>query len=136
MTDNAKEDVENKYVMPMPTIPRTDIPNDLTHEEKVERFHRVRAEELRSAPHLYRGIVERAYTGRSKAVALKAFCLQCSNYQRNEVADCRVYRCALWLVRPYQEKMPGNDANVAMACGVDDKREGACGGVAAPDIAD
>jgi hypothetical protein len=63
----------------------------------------VRAEEIESTPVLSRQIVARALAGEgSPRQAIKARCLQCSNFQRDEVANCTVIRCALWQFRPYQ----------------------------------
>lgn len=44
----------------------------------------------------------RAYSGRSKAAALKAKCIDCSNFQRDEVKNCTAYTCPLWEFRPYK----------------------------------
>lgn len=71
-----------------------------------EHIKQARAEEIANTPSKYRGQVERAYQGRSKAIALKAMCLQCSGYQRVEVTHCQSYRCPLWLHRPYQTDIP------------------------------
>jgi hypothetical protein len=46
--------------------------------------------------------MERAYTSASKASAIKAFCLRCVGYLRNEVRDCTARGCPLWTHRPYQ----------------------------------
>jgi len=37
------------------------------------------------APASYRATLERAYSGKSKAAGIKAFCLQCVGFLRNEV---------------------------------------------------
>ena len=44
----------------------------------------------------------KAYSGKSKAAALKALCLDCSCYQRREVSLCSALACPLWLYRPFQ----------------------------------
>jgi len=44
----------------------------------------------------------RAFSGTSKAAAIKAKCIECSCYQKNEVAKCRVTDCALYRYRPYK----------------------------------
>lgn len=46
--------------------------------------------------------MERAYASGSKASAIKAFCLRCVGYLRNEVRDCTAYGCPLWTHRPYR----------------------------------
>ncbi len=55
------------------------------------------------APASYHGTLERAYSGRSKAAGIKAFCLQCVGFLRNEVRDCSARGCPLHPYRPYQQ---------------------------------
>lgn len=43
-----------------------------------------------------------AYSGKSKAKALKAKCLHCCNFQRAEVTACTTFACPLWSYRPFQ----------------------------------
>jgi hypothetical protein len=60
--------------------------------------------ELSRTPISARGIVARAFAGKaSPRQAIKARCLQCSNYQRDEIKHCTVEGCALWTYRPYQD---------------------------------
>lgn len=65
---------------------------------------------LQEAPSSARGILERAYSGKSKAAALKAFCLRCVGYVREDVRDCTSYDCPLWPYRPYQQDAEADDA--------------------------
>ncbi len=52
-----------------------------------------------------RATVERALTGSgSPRQAIKAKCLACSNWQREEIADCTVLICPLHPWRPFQVK--------------------------------
>ncbi len=51
----------------------------------------------------YRRILVKAYSGTSKAAAIKGFCLRCVGYLRNEVRDCTAYACPLHPYRPYQD---------------------------------
>ena len=54
-------------------------------------------------PDLSRGIVRRAIEGNaSPRGAIKAMCLSCAHYQRAEITHCTVWRCPLWLYRPYR----------------------------------
>lgn len=49
------------------------------------------------------GLFRTVYHGRpSKALALKAKCLDCSGWQVAEIRDCPSVTCPLWRVRPYQ----------------------------------
>lgn len=50
----------------------------------------------------YHKITAKAYAGNSKAAGIKAKCLDCCCWQRNEVAGCTVLACPLWPYRPYQ----------------------------------
>jgi hypothetical protein len=91
----------------LPTIPifrgepMTQLQGSLTGRAKTR--DEVRADEVSSTPALSQGIVARALAGEgSPRQAIKARCLQCSNFQRDEVANCTVIRCALWQFRPYQ----------------------------------
>jgi hypothetical protein len=59
--------------------------------------------EIARTPISARGIVARAFAGTaSPRQAIKARCLQCSNYQRDEITNCTVVGCALHAYRPYQ----------------------------------
>ena len=45
---------------------------------------------------------EMAYSGRSKAAALKAFCIWCMGYDSTVVGRCSAEDCPLWRFRPYR----------------------------------
>lgn len=62
------------------------------------------------APTSYRGAFKRAYNGRSKAAGIKAFCLQCVGFLRNDVRDCTSKGCPLWPYRPYQQDTEADEA--------------------------
>ena len=50
-----------------------------------------------------RSICDKAFSGESSALnAIRAKCLDCSCWQRDEITHCRVLRCPLWKWRPYQ----------------------------------
>ena len=52
---------------------------------------------------MYRGVIRAALQGSaSPRQAIKAHCLTCTNYQREEVKRCPVVVCPLWRYRPYQ----------------------------------
>ena len=57
---------------------------------------------LSECPTPYRRTLERAYAGKSKTAAIRAFCLRCVGFLRNEVRDCTSYGCPLHPYRPYQ----------------------------------
>lgn len=52
--------------------------------------------------HKYKTLV--AYTSNSRTSAIDVKCLQCSNFQRDEVINCKVESCGLYKFRPYQPK--------------------------------
>lgn len=53
-------------------------------------------------PSAYRATLERAYRENSPAAAIKAKCLDCTLFQREEIRLCSVKTCPLWRFRPYQ----------------------------------
>jgi hypothetical protein len=53
---------------------------------------------------MYEGVFKRAFSGRSKASAIKAKCLDCTCLDKKEITLCNVKSCPLWIYRPYQEK--------------------------------
>ena len=65
---------------------------------------------LQEAPTTCRGVLERAYGGKSKAAGIKAFCLRCVGYVRNDVRDCTSYGCPLHPYRPFQKDDEAEDA--------------------------
>jgi hypothetical protein len=54
----------------------------------------------RDVPLYYQGIATAAK--RSRAAAVKLFCLECVGYTRRDVTDCTAYHCPLYRFRPYQ----------------------------------
>jgi len=54
----------------------------------------------RDVPDHYRGIAMQAR--RSRAAAVKLFCLECVGYVRAEVTNCAAPQCPLFVFRPYQ----------------------------------
>lgn len=64
---------------------------------------RAQQAEVASAPVSCRGSLERAYTGSSRAAAIKAMCLRCVGYARSDVRACTSQACPLWTHRPFQD---------------------------------
>lgn len=52
-------------------------------------------------PKRYRKIYKKAVETNSKAAAIKAFCLECVCWQKNEVINCSCLACPLFGVRPF-----------------------------------
>jgi len=57
---------------------------------------------LKEIPKSYRNNYLKAMRGKSKVSAIKAFCLECMGWQRNEVKNCCSKMCPLYPYRPYQ----------------------------------
>ena len=62
---------------------------------------------LGKTPPMYRSAMESAFLGKpSKTTAIKAMCLSCSSFVREEITHCQVVLCPLHAYRPYQAKAP------------------------------
>ena len=60
---------------------------------------------IAAAPTSFAGVLQRASEAcASPRQAIKAKCLTCCNYQRNEISNCTVRLCPLWGYRPYTAK--------------------------------
>ena len=58
---------------------------------------------ISDAPIKVRKCLREAFTGSaSPRKAIKAMCLACVGYERQEVAKCTGFSCPLWAYRPYQ----------------------------------
>ncbi len=59
----------------------------------------------RSVPEKHKIATQRALLGQiPRSTAIRVKCLQCCNYERDEIINCTVLTCALHAVRPYQNK--------------------------------
>ncbi len=58
------------------------------------------ARKLKDIPQMYRKIYEQAVKG-SKPAAIKAFCLECACWEKNEIVKCTAAACPLYAVRPF-----------------------------------
>ena len=69
-----------------------------TEQGKIDKY-------LAGVPVSAQGVVRRAMgkTG-GRMNAIKAKCLSCSNWQRDEIAECRVATCPLHSWRPFQAR--------------------------------
>ena len=50
--------------------------------------------------HKYKTLV--AFTSNSRATGVEVKCLQCCNYQRDDITNCQVKSCGLYNFRPYK----------------------------------
>lgn len=69
-----------------------------------KHFDRIR----KHVPENYLPLVEKAAAG-SVTAAVKLKCLDCANFQREEIRECSVACCPLWAVRPYQGEAEGDE---------------------------
>lgn len=59
---------------------------------------------LERVPSSARGILQKTFEGSaSPRAAIKANCLTCASFDREEIRSCRVLLCPLWRYRPFQE---------------------------------
>ena len=61
------------------------------------------AERRADMPKVYRGIYDKAVSGKGLRACINAFCLECVMYQREEVRLYTSLACPLYAVRPYQK---------------------------------
>lgn len=54
-------------------------------------------------PKIHLGTYDKALRGRSMAAGIKAFCLECCGWQKEEVRRCTAPGCPLYLYRPYRD---------------------------------
>ncbi len=66
-----------------------------THGKAIKEF-------ASKVPDIYRDNYSKAMSGKSRAAAVKAKCLDCCCWQRKEVQLCTAVTCPLWMYRPYQ----------------------------------
>jgi hypothetical protein len=65
-----------------------------------------------AVPEKHRLATQRALLGQiPRSTAIRVKCLQCCNYQREEIKVCTVITCALHPVRPYQGKSDSTTAD-------------------------
>jgi hypothetical protein len=63
-----------------------------------------------SVPEKHKIATARALLGQiPRSTAIRVKCLQCCGYQRDEIKACAVLTCALFPVRPYQDKTTDSD---------------------------
>lgn len=58
-------------------------------------------------PRVYRGIYEKAVSGKSRKAAMHAFCLECMGWQIGEVYRCTDCACPLFPYRPHSRSSQG-----------------------------
>ena len=80
-------------------------PSDAANPTACARAEQRRIEFLRTVPASAHGIVEKALQGTaSPRGAIKACCLTCTHFDRDEIRSCRVILCPLHAYRPFREE--------------------------------
>lgn len=69
-------------------------------DKRAERIAKRRTD----MPKVYRGIYDRAVSGKSLRACINSFCLECVCWQKKEVRLCTSLACSMYAVRPYQKK--------------------------------
>ncbi|MHC4130486.1 MAG: hypothetical protein ACYSSP_03540 [Planctomycetota bacterium] len=89
--------------------PKQSSPNP-NHNEKI-------AERRLQMPKVYRSNYDQAMTGRSRRAAIKAFCLECVCWHKEEVRLCSSPACPLFPYRPYRiSKKASQGASFTQEC--------------------
>jgi len=78
---------------------RPSTPSAGTSEEGIREIDAQRARRLADVPPKYRGLSRRAYAGRSRKAAIRAFCLECVYWSGDEVRRCTAPACPLYEFR-------------------------------------
>lgn len=60
--------------------------------------------DISKIPDTQKAVFKKAYEGKSRTAAVKAKCLECCCFQREEVRNCTVRSCPLWMYRPFSGK--------------------------------
>jgi len=67
--------------------------------EKVQKY-------LTTVPALSKGIMTRAFAKEGpKSNVIRAKCLDCCHFDRNEITNCTTFTCPLHVWRPYQKEV-------------------------------
>jgi len=66
-------------------------------------MHKEAIKRIAEAPESTQGILTRTYAGKSSPrAAIKAFCMQCVGYSRDDVRNCSAFGCPLHKYRPFK----------------------------------
>jgi len=81
----------------------------MTVSEKLEKARQARAAKAQAGIKLTKRNVVEIWSEDKLSLrkSINAKCFDCSGSQIEEVKQCTVKSCPLWLVRPYQEKSNG-----------------------------
>ena len=74
----------------------------VSSNEGIDHFQAEALERVRKYLPSAQNAFVKAFSGKSKALAIKAKCIECCNLQKVEVAGCLVKGCPLYRYRPYR----------------------------------
>ncbi|MFC1739246.1 hypothetical protein ACFL1G_09395 [Planctomycetota bacterium] len=95
-------------VTPKDNLPDKSYGNCPGKSRRVEKI----SEHRKQIPRIHQANYDKAISGKSKAAALKAFCLECVCWQKEEVRLCTSPQCSLFPYRPYRiSKKVSEEAN-------------------------
>jgi hypothetical protein len=60
-------------------------------------------------PKIHQAVYKSAVSGKSRKNAVKAFCLECVCWQKEEVRSCTDLGCPLYPYRPYKNRVNHSD---------------------------
>jgi hypothetical protein len=89
-----------------------------TENHRAERIRKHRSD----IPKVHRKTYDRAMQGKSLKSAVKAFCLECACWQKEEIRLCTSLVCPLYPYRPYKEK--SKQASEGLSFGAESKSSG------------
>jgi len=64
------------------------------------------------SPDKLKRLIADAFVGKSLSKAIKAKCLTCCNFSKEDISDCRVEVCPLHSVRPFRKKEDKDDEDM------------------------
>jgi len=64
---------------------------------------------LSQIPKIHQAVYKNAVSGKSRKDGIKAFCLMCVCWQKEEVRQCTDLACPLYSYRPYKESAKHSD---------------------------
>ncbi|MHC4573081.1 MAG: hypothetical protein ACYS76_02930 [Planctomycetota bacterium] len=82
------------------------------------------AEREQEVPEVHRANYRAAVSGKSRRAAIKAFCLECVCWQREEVRLCTALACPLYPYRPYQAQESSNEGDNRTGLGTESEKSG------------
>jgi len=77
--------------------PKTDVILTSEQEKDIAKVKRV-------MPSVLRVFIKAFSMKGGRNAAIRAKCIECSNFQKAEVGACSISGCPLWRYRPYQDK--------------------------------